>query len=149
MATRQDAVTGLFAQRMETVQKSFIREILKVTERPEVISFAGGLPNPSFFPVQPLAEACAQVLAETGPAALASVNVATKRARVDRSADLVLDGGYHAYAPSRSYKWHSLKRATTCFICAQTLEPVDGHVLKCEDVVKNQNTRTGMRWPTA
>jgi 2-aminoadipate transaminase len=70
MTTRQDTMTALFAPRMQNVQKSFIREILKVTERPEVISFAGGLPNPSFFPVQPLAEACAKVLADHGAAAL-------------------------------------------------------------------------------
>ena len=35
-----------FADRMANVPRSFIREILKVTEDPEVISFAGGLPNP-------------------------------------------------------------------------------------------------------
>ncbi len=56
---------GVFAQRMSTVQRSFIREILKVTARPEVISFAGGLPNPKFFPVKEIAEATQKVL-ETG-----------------------------------------------------------------------------------
>lgn len=38
-----------FADRMKTTRKSFIREILKVTQQPEVISFACGLPNPGFF----------------------------------------------------------------------------------------------------
>ena len=38
-----------FASRMGNVQKSFIREILKVTQNPDVISFAGGLPNPHYF----------------------------------------------------------------------------------------------------
>ena len=44
--------TPTFARRMATVPRSFIREILKVTEKPHIISFAGGLPNPAFIPVQ-------------------------------------------------------------------------------------------------
>jgi 2-aminoadipate transaminase len=59
-----------FARRMGGLQRSFIREILKVTDSPEVISFAGGLPNPRFFPVDPVAEACARVLRESGREAL-------------------------------------------------------------------------------
>ncbi len=55
---------------MSTVQRSFIREILKVTEDPGIISFAGGLPNPRFFPVSEVAEAARQVLASCGEAAL-------------------------------------------------------------------------------
>jgi 2-aminoadipate transaminase len=47
---------------MNTIPKSFIREILKVTEDPQVISFAGGLPNPRFFPMQEIAQAAAVVL---------------------------------------------------------------------------------------
>jgi 2-aminoadipate transaminase len=56
-----------FANRMLKVRKSFIREILKVTDRPEIISFAGGLPNPSLFPVKEIAAAAAKVLAQNGP----------------------------------------------------------------------------------
>jgi 2-aminoadipate transaminase len=52
----------LFADRMNNVHKSFIREILKVTEEPEVISFAGGLPHPGSFPVNEIKEAVAEVL---------------------------------------------------------------------------------------
>ncbi|MCT7654945.1 hypothetical protein MBH78_09910 [Oceanimonas sp. NS1] len=37
-----------FAKRFAKVEPSFIREILKVAVNPEVISFAGGLPNPAF-----------------------------------------------------------------------------------------------------
>ena len=59
-----------FAQRMSSVHRSFIREILKVTEDPQVISFAGGLPNPSFFPVRELAAAAQKVLEEGGESAL-------------------------------------------------------------------------------
>ncbi|MFV0422914.1 PLP-dependent aminotransferase family protein [Oleidesulfovibrio sp.] len=59
-----------FAGRMNSVHRSYIREILKVTARPEVISFAGGLPNPASFPVQQLAEAAAEEMAQSGPQAL-------------------------------------------------------------------------------
>jgi len=59
-----------FAQRMTNVKKSFIREILKVTENPQVISFAGGLPNPASFPVQELAQASQKVLLYDGGNAL-------------------------------------------------------------------------------
>lgn len=61
---------NLFARRMSNVHKSFIREIMKVIGDPEVISFAGGLPNPDFFPVQAVAEATQQVLKESGRDAL-------------------------------------------------------------------------------
>lgn len=55
-----------FADRMGKVHKSFIREILKVTEDPNVISFAGGLPNPRLFAARELANACTAVLTEDG-----------------------------------------------------------------------------------
>ena len=59
-----------FARRMSTVHRSFIREILKAAVDPQIISFAGGLPNPRFFPVRELEEATRKVLAEEGAAAL-------------------------------------------------------------------------------
>ena len=59
-----------FAQRMGRLKASAIREILKVTEMPDVISFAGGLPAPELFPVAQFGQACQEVLAEDGPAAL-------------------------------------------------------------------------------
>lgn len=59
------------ARRMSRVQVSAIREILKVTERPDVLSFAGGLPAPEAFPVEALARAHAEVLSgESAAAAL-------------------------------------------------------------------------------
>jgi 2-aminoadipate transaminase len=61
---------GQFAGRMANVQKSFIREILKVAQDPNVISFAGGLPNPDYFPVAPLRLAADKVLAQDGANAL-------------------------------------------------------------------------------
>ncbi len=56
----------LFANRMGTTHKSFIREILKVTEDPKIISFAGGLPNHKFFPVKEIANASLKVLEKNG-----------------------------------------------------------------------------------
>ena len=56
----------LFADRMATTPKSFIREILKVTQDSKVISFAGGLPNPKLFPVKEFADACMKVLLQDG-----------------------------------------------------------------------------------
>ena len=57
---------NLFADRMATTHKSFIREIFKVTQDSKIISFAGGLPNPKLFPVKELADACLKVLQEDG-----------------------------------------------------------------------------------
>lgn len=59
-----------FADRVAKAQRSFIREILKVTADPSVISFAGGLPNPASFPVPEIAAAASKVLYESGPSAL-------------------------------------------------------------------------------
>ena len=58
------------AQRAEKMNPSFIREILKVTEKPGIISFAGGLPSPKTFPIKEFAAACAKVLASDGEGAL-------------------------------------------------------------------------------
>ena len=52
------------AERAETMNPSAIREILKVTERPGILNFAGGLPSPETFPVEAMRAACATVLAE-------------------------------------------------------------------------------------
>ena len=58
------------AQRAEKMNPSVIREILKVTEKPGIISFAGGLPSPKTFPVEAFAAACQAVLTTDGRAAL-------------------------------------------------------------------------------
>jgi DNA-binding transcriptional MocR family regulator len=60
----------LFAERMKILRASDIREILKITQRPEVISFAGGLPAPEFFPTQEIAEVACTVLQRDGTRAL-------------------------------------------------------------------------------
>jgi len=58
------------ASRMSRIKASAVREILKVTERPDVLSFAGGLPAPELFPAQPLSQALANVLARDAGAAM-------------------------------------------------------------------------------
>ena len=54
--------TEQFATRTARIKPSTIREILKLTQRSEVISFAGGLPAPGLFPVEKLSEAASKVL---------------------------------------------------------------------------------------
>lgn len=58
------------ARRAARMNPSVIREILKITEKPGIISFAGGLPSSKTFPVSEFAAACAQVLGTDGRAAL-------------------------------------------------------------------------------
>jgi len=55
-----------FAKRMAGMQASAVREILKVTQRPEVISFAGGLPAPELFPMEEIGKVCQEVCAAEG-----------------------------------------------------------------------------------
>ena len=59
-----------FSDRAQQLQSSFIREILKITQRPEIISFAGGLPSPATFPVEHMKAAFDKVLTENGKTAL-------------------------------------------------------------------------------
>jgi 2-aminoadipate transaminase len=74
----QDVVTkaftmpwdACFARRTELTTRSPIRELLKFTIQPEVISFAGGLPAPELFPVERMRQATDTVLAQHGPEAL-------------------------------------------------------------------------------
>jgi 2-aminoadipate transaminase len=58
------------SERARKLTSSAIREILKVTERPEVISFAGGLPSPATFPVEEMRLACDRILRHSPAAAL-------------------------------------------------------------------------------
>ena len=51
-----------YAQRTQRMKSSAIRELLKLTESPDVISFAGGLPAPEVFPVNEILDACIRVL---------------------------------------------------------------------------------------
>jgi len=58
------------ARRAQRLEPSVIREILKITEKPGIISLAGGLPAPQSFPVQAMREACDRVLADAPREAL-------------------------------------------------------------------------------
>ncbi|MEG0821306.1 MAG: PLP-dependent aminotransferase family protein [Burkholderiaceae bacterium] len=64
------AATPPLSIRAQSASGSVIRELLKLAARPQVISFAGGLPAPESFPVAALAAACEQVLAAEGSRAL-------------------------------------------------------------------------------
>jgi 2-aminoadipate transaminase len=60
----------LYSRAAQTMKKSAIREILKLTQKPEMISFAGGLPAPETFPVNDLKDIVLEVLEQDGAAAL-------------------------------------------------------------------------------
>ena len=62
--------TSRYALRTKNVTSSQIRELLKVIQKPEMISFGGGLPAPDVFPVQRFKEACHKVLTEQAASAL-------------------------------------------------------------------------------
>jgi 2-aminoadipate transaminase len=64
------AWTSRYAARTKGITSSQIRELLKVTQRPGMISFGGGLPAPDVFPVQRFEEACHKVLTEQANQAL-------------------------------------------------------------------------------
>ena len=59
-----------YAQRTQRMSSSAIRELLKLTQMPDLISFAGGLPAPDVFPVNAFAQACEHVLRTSGSKAL-------------------------------------------------------------------------------
>ncbi|HWK71569.1 MAG TPA: PLP-dependent aminotransferase family protein [Burkholderiaceae bacterium] len=80
-----------FSQRAQQLTSSTIREILKVTERPEIISFAGGLPAPKGFPVDVMKSAFDRVLENNGRSALQY-------------------GPTEGYAPLRAWVAEDLKR---------------------------------------
>lgn len=64
------AWTLRYAQRTKGIRSSAIRELLKFTQRPEVISFAGGLPASEVFPTERFREACCRVLEKQANLAL-------------------------------------------------------------------------------
>jgi DNA-binding transcriptional MocR family regulator len=59
-----------YANRMNNIKASEIRELLKLTQRPEIISFAGGLPAPESFPIQEFIKVGKEVLEKSGAQAL-------------------------------------------------------------------------------
>ena len=65
-----DSMIPNLASRMQNLRASDIREILKITQRPEVISFAGGLPASELLPTHEMASLARQLLEEDGVRAL-------------------------------------------------------------------------------
>ena len=59
-----------YAHRTQRMGSSAVRELLKLTEKPDLISFGGGLPAPDVFPVDEIADACQRVLRDMGARAL-------------------------------------------------------------------------------
>jgi 2-aminoadipate transaminase len=95
---------------------SAIRELLTLTERPEVISLAGGLPSPGAFPVGDLAAAVAEVLAEEGALQYSTTNgIAPLRAWI---------GERHGADPDRVVVTHGSQQALD-LIARVTLDPGD------------------------
>jgi 2-aminoadipate transaminase len=61
---------GLFASRTRAMKSSAMRDLMAITERPEVISLAGGLPDTSTFPAESFASIMAKVAVDSAAAAL-------------------------------------------------------------------------------
>jgi len=61
---------SFFSHSGKSMKRSAIREILKVLTKPEMISFAGGLPAPETFPVEDLKKIVLEVLEKNGPESL-------------------------------------------------------------------------------
>ena len=59
-----------FSDRMAHVRASEIRELLKLLDQPDILSFAGGIPDPALFPTEAIQAVCAEVLAGAGAQAL-------------------------------------------------------------------------------
>jgi len=59
-----------FSKRSKNMKPSTVREILKLTQQPDIISFAGGLPSPKLFPIERIQDATNKVLENHGTEAL-------------------------------------------------------------------------------
>src|SRR5512147_1178721 len=70
MSAVDSTVSFPLSRRMSRMTTSAVREILKVAERPDILSFAGGLPAPELFPVEAIAQAHTEVFASSGEVAL-------------------------------------------------------------------------------
>lgn len=89
------------ARRAARMNPSIIREILKVTEKPGILSMAGGLPSADTFPVDAIKAACDRVLSQNS-----RKPCSTPPARASRRCA----SGW----PPRSRRWASIARPTRC-----------------------------------
>ena len=95
-----------YAQRTQRMKGSAIRELLKFSERKDIISFAGGMPAPEIFPVDKFREACDKALREHG-------------------ADCLQYGSTDGYLPLREMIAHH----ATCYginVTAENILPTSG-----------------------
>ncbi len=60
-----------FATRASRMQASEIRELLKLLDKPDIISFGGGIPDPKYFPTEAIAAACQKIMSDPAKAAVA------------------------------------------------------------------------------
>ena len=65
-----DPISPVFSKNANNMKKSVIRELLKLTQQPDIISFAGGLPDPATFPVEDLRAAADRVFINSSSKAL-------------------------------------------------------------------------------
>jgi len=63
-------LTAFYSKNALNMKRSEIRELLKFTRQPDLISFAGGLPGPETFPVKEIEDICCKMLREKGALAL-------------------------------------------------------------------------------
>ncbi len=63
-------LNDMFSSNVMNMKRSVIRELLKLTQKPEIISFAGGLPSPKTFPIETIKEITCEILDEKGGKAL-------------------------------------------------------------------------------
>ena len=104
------ARTARYAKRTAHLRASTIREMLKVTQQPDVISFGGGLPAPELFPLKAVADCTAEVLEHYGASALQySVTEGIPALRTATNSRLPI-----AVCPSRrSYRFQKSSRRST------------------------------------
>jgi 2-aminoadipate transaminase len=63
-------VSKFYSKNVMNIKRSAIRDLLKITRQPDIISFGGGLPSPDTFPVKEMEEISCQLLREKGTVAL-------------------------------------------------------------------------------
>ncbi|MCM3039747.1 PLP-dependent aminotransferase family protein [Paenibacillus motobuensis] len=87
-----------FSKRIREFKPSGTHQLLQMSERPEVISFAGGFPAPELFPVEELKAVCEAVLNEQGPASLQYSTtegyIPLRQAICERMKDIGIESNY-------------------------------------------------------
>ena len=106
--------TDRYAQRTHGMSSSAIRELLKLTAQPDVISFAGGLPAPEVFPVEAFDAASQQVLREHGSTALQYSTTEGYRPLRELIAEMMTEDGFEV-DPDQVLITHGSQQALDLF----------------------------------